>query len=288
MSLEQVREELLVLWSSLKEDERQFVEEDERRAWEPALSGDDVLPDSLPFPALSLRLASQVHLTVQYRQQAAPSFSLHSLILGRRDQARLKDQLEKQVEVVRVEESPLPVFTVFTAMQEYLASRPPSSASAETTPEPAPQAGPFFQLKTTLLWSHHLLATSKRKDILAISAELELWGVSKPGYPGIFIVEGIEDRVDDFVHRVKQWQWKALQVRCEQPGALVHPPSTVPANEGATWVMRNKALLAPVLGGKDGRDKVCVKEVEGLNEVGEIMKQAGMYNVFLTAMKLSK
>lgn len=41
-------------------------------------------------------------------------------------------------------------------------------------------AGPF-QLKTTLLWSHHLLATSKRKDIVAWSTELSLYGLSKPG-----------------------------------------------------------------------------------------------------------
>lgn len=41
-------------------------------------------------------------------------------------------------------------------------------------------SGPL-QLKTTLLWSHHLLATSKRKDIIAWSHELELWGLARPG-----------------------------------------------------------------------------------------------------------
>lgn len=38
-----------------------------------------------------------------------------------------------------------------------------------------------LQLKIVLMWSHHLLATSKRKDIVAWSHELQLWVLSRPG-----------------------------------------------------------------------------------------------------------
>lgn len=40
-------------------------------------------------------------------------------------------------------------------------------------------AAPRF--KRVLLWAHHLLATSKRKDIQAWSSELDVWSLSKTG-----------------------------------------------------------------------------------------------------------
>jgi hypothetical protein len=86
--------------------------------------------------------------------------------------------------------------------------------------------GPIH-LKCTLIWSHHLLATSKRKDIVAWSTELLLFGCSKPGcdpsrflprfdhrgsrdcsphfcsYPGVIVIEGSKENVDEFVWRIK-------------------------------------------------------------------------------------
>jgi hypothetical protein len=66
-----------------------------------------------------------------------------------------------------------------------------------------------------------------------------------------------------------EWQWKALTVRCEQPGALVIPPCDVSPANAETWTMRNRSLLGPVLS-TGPKDKICVKEVENLNEVGEL------------------
>ncbi|BGP12434.1 hypothetical protein JCM10213_007000 [Rhodosporidiobolus nylandii] len=287
MPLDQIREELLVLQASLVEGELRWEEPDEQAVWEAGLA-DEQLRNDLPPPTLSLRLAPQVDLSVQYRTDGPPDFVLHSLVLGREEQARLAAELDKEVQKIRDDDEPLPVFTLFTVLQEWLTANPlPSSrqSSAEPAPPPVrPKAGPL-QLKVVLLWSHHLLATSKRKDIVAWSTELELWGLSKPGYPGVIIVEGLQDHVDDFVWRIKQLQWKALQVRCEQPGAVVSPPSSVSPADATTWVMRNRSQLGPVLA-QTATEKICVKEVEGLNEVGEIMRSAGLYEVFLTAMKL--
>ena len=41
-----------------------------------------------------------------------------------------------------------------------------------------------------LIWFHHILSTTKRKAVVKWAAELELGGYSKPGYPGVLIVEG--------------------------------------------------------------------------------------------------
>ncbi|BGP36354.1 hypothetical protein JCM10450v2_000253 [Rhodotorula kratochvilovae] len=255
MQLEQIKEELFVLQSSLiGEGEMKWEDESTQLAWEPVLADAAPLSASLPLPTLSLRLADDMDLTVEYRAEAQlPDFSIHSLVLGRVDQERLRHELEGVVERVREEVGP-------------------------------------FQLKTTLLWSHHLLATSKRKDIVAWSTELGLYGLAKPGYPGVIIVEGIASNVDEFVHRIKQLQWKALQVRCELDGPLVDAPAAaegVSARDAPAWAVRRRSHLGPVLDPL-GREKVCVKEVEGLNEVGEIMRAAGLEDVFLTALKLNK
>lgn len=143
----------------------------------------------------------------------------------------------------------------------------------------------------------------------------------------MIIVEGLASNVDEFVHRIKQLQWKALQVRCELGGALIDAQAVEEAGLGVrdapVWVVRRRSHLGPVLDPK-GADKVCVREVEGLNEVGEMcvpsllctlragslhgqlpresrdaaktdlwgstssMRAAGLEDVFLTALKLNK
>ncbi|KAF4549926.1 Hypothetical protein D9617_19g102310 [Elsinoe fawcettii] len=80
----------------------------------------------------------------------------------------------------------------------------------------ADQSGTEQKIKLVLLWSHHLLATSKRKDIVSWSRELHLSGFSRPGYPGAIIIEGEEADVDEFETRIKALRWQALQVRGEE------------------------------------------------------------------------
>jgi hypothetical protein len=117
------------------------------------------------------------------------------------------------------------------------------------------------KIKRVVIWSHHLLATSKRKDIQAWSKELSLSGYSRPGHPGSIFVEGDEDQVDEFVRRLKQLRWQALQVRGEETA--------------------DKRICGP----GDG-----VLEVEGLGEIAEALKKidADTADLFLQAMKISK
>lgn len=132
--------------------------------------------------------------------------------------------------------------------------------------------------------------------------------VLRCSYPGVIVAEGLAANVDHFVQVVKSWQWKALQVRCELDGPVVEPPPDVSPKDAATWAVRTKSHLGPVLG-EDMKEKVCVKEVEGLNEVGGMcvqsfslsrqsrlltllsllsMRAAGLEDVFYTALKLQK
>ncbi len=111
-------------------------------------------------------------------------------------------------------------------------------------------------------------AASKRKDIVQWSTELRLWGLSKPGYPGVIVVEGAEDQVDEFVHRIKQLQWKALQVRSETLGPELMPPPGLDDKARTEWALKT-SHFGKVLGGhKD--ERICAKEMEDLGEVGDL------------------
>lgn len=65
---------------------------------------------------------------------------------------------------------------------------------------------------TVLIWFHHLLSTRKRKDILALST---VRGISKPGYPGILVLQGAKHNVNDAITELKGMRWQAIQVRAE-------------------------------------------------------------------------
>jgi hypothetical protein len=174
----------------------------------------------------------------------------------KRGRAKLAEIVEEQE--VGVEMLDL-IVTLFT---EYL---PELTEHAQSTDEHEGKHGTqqhhTTKIKRVVIWSHHLLATSKRKDIQAWSKELSLSGYSRPGHPGSIFVEGDEDQVDEFIRRLKQLRWQALQVRGEETG--------------------DKRICGP----GDG-----VLEVEGLGEIAEALKKidADTADLFLQAMKIAK
>jgi hypothetical protein len=130
-----------------------------------------------------------------------------------------------------------------------------------------------------MLWAHHLLATSKRKDLVAWSAELSLLGAARPGYPGMMFALGEASEVDEFVRRIKvrsdalltrcstsyipqRLQWYALQVRHD---AVLEDDEATRAREA--WQ-----------GGW--------REVESVGAMSTMMDEAGFKAVFLSAMKI--
>jgi hypothetical protein len=151
---------------------------------------------------------------------------------------------------------------IVTLFVEYLSELTESNQSADQQKGgDDTQKQHAAKIKRVVIWSHHLLATSKRKDIQAWSKELSLSGYARPGHPGSVFVEGDEDQVDEFVRRLKQLRWQALQVRGEETA--------------------DKRICGP----GDG-----VLEVEGLGEIAEALKKidADTADLFLQAMKISK
>ena len=71
---------------------------------------------------------------------------------------------------------------------------------------------------TIVVWLHHLLNTSKRKQALSPPSP-RVSGLSKPGYPGVLIYAGPAKAVREHVNELKQLNWQAFQVRLESGDA---------------------------------------------------------------------
>jgi iron only hydrogenase large subunit-like protein len=72
-----------------------------------------------------------------------------------------------------------------------------------------------FDALQVVIWFHHIKSTEKRKNLVAWARELDCSGFSKPGFPGVVVVEGLVSDVREYVGRVRALQWQAMQVRAE-------------------------------------------------------------------------
>ncbi|CAG8452209.1 4437_t:CDS:2 [Scutellospora calospora] len=130
-----------------------------------------------------------------------------------------------------------------------------------------------FKICRILIWTHHLLSLEKRKCICRWANELGIWGFSKPGYPGIIIVEGLYDNVQDYVSRLKNLRWQAITIRSEET-EVIHNSSSQDHSEFV------KIRL--------GRTNPGVSEFESMSEISLRMKEAGLEEMFLSTMKINK
>lgn len=170
--------------------------------------------------------------------------------------AKLAQTVEDQEDGVEV------LDLIITSFQDVLAETTSAPATTDL-PDGGGNGGQQqkTKIKRVVIWSHHLLATSKRRDIQAWSKELSLAGFARPGHPGSIFAEGDEDQIDEFVRRLKQLRWQALQVRGEETA--------------------DKRICGPGNG---------VDEVEGLGEIAEALKKidSDTADLFLQAMKIAK
>lgn len=72
-------------------------------------------------------------------------------------------------------------------MSENLDKKPdneanPSGITSSQAPAQDEHGPARLRMKSALLWAHHLLANSKRKDIQHWSTELKVWVIAKIGY----------------------------------------------------------------------------------------------------------
>ncbi|GAM89643.1 hypothetical protein ANO11243_076820 [Dothideomycetidae sp. 11243] len=113
------------------------------------------------------------------------------------------------------------------------------------SPDQNPTTNPISQEKSEpirlqLFWAHHLLATSKRKDIQSWSRELHLTGWARPGHPGAVLVEGSASSVAEFERRIKALRWQALQVR----GSIDGPERSLDAGQGVVEVQELSEIVS--------------------------------------------
>ena len=72
------------------------------------------------------------------------------------------------------------------------------------------------ELTRRLIYSHHIIAPSKRAGLRECAQILGVTTLVKIGWPGAICLEGPKDRVDAFVNHITRWRWKQLAVRGEQ------------------------------------------------------------------------
>ena len=84
-----------------------------------------------------------------------------------------------------------------------------------------------------IIYSHHIIANSKRRDLANLASQYKLGGYLKIGWPGMILIEGSESSCQSFVNEIKRWRWQQLQLRGEEQGSplshlLLKP--TIPPN----------------------------------------------------------
>lgn len=60
---------------------------------------------------------------------------------------------------------------------------------------------------------HHIASPKKRRAMAAWSSDLKVGGYSKVGYPGVLILEGESEAVEEYVALLRSQRWKAMAVR---------------------------------------------------------------------------
>ena len=95
------------------------------------------------------------------------------------------------------------------------AARDGDAPLAEAALEAAAPAG-AEALARRLIFSHHIIAPSKRAGLRQLAVSLGVTALVKIGWPGVIVLEGDADRVEAYVGAIQGWRWKKLAVRGEQ------------------------------------------------------------------------
>eukprot|EP00468_Gymnochlora_sp_CCMP2014_P003076 CAMPEP_0167758252 /NCGR_PEP_ID=MMETSP0110_2-20121227/10367_1 /TAXON_ID=629695 /ORGANISM="Gymnochlora sp., Strain CCMP2014" /LENGTH=576 /DNA_ID=CAMNT_0007644511 /DNA_START=116 /DNA_END=1842 /DNA_ORIENTATION=+ len=71
-------------------------------------------------------------------------------------------------------------------------------------------------LSRMIIYSHHIIASSKRQAVMEEAVNRDLGGMSKIGWPGVIVVEGRKENVKDYFATLKRLRWQQLTVRGEE------------------------------------------------------------------------
>eukprot|EP00873_Tetraselmis_striata_P015851 jgi/Tetstr1/436115/TSEL_024962.t1 len=177
-----------------------------------------------------------------------------------------------------------------TAAISYLEShREAAEAALHAQPHASTAAREADRLSRCVIWFHHIKSLTKRKSIVEWARTLRLGGFCKPGFPGVIVVEGEESDVAEYVRLIKSLRWQvnpplpvipeadlAMGVRAEEGEALA-------CQGGGTEATRDALAAARKL-------PAAFQELaeSGMSELGQACRDAGLEQLFLSAMKISR
>lgn len=115
---------------------------------------------------------------------------------------------------------------------------------------------------------HHISSPQKRKHMAEWSHELHVGGFAKIGYPGVVMLEGAAEDVDEYIVRLRAQHWKAMAVRGEREARF----SDMSALDAARHFDKRLRELSD-------------KE---LGVLAVRCREAGLEDLFLTALKIEK
>ena len=119
-----------------------------------------------------------------------------------------------------------------------------------------------------IIYSHHIIANSKRRDIADLTSQYKLGGYMKIGWPGVILIEGNESDCQTFVDEIKRWRWQQLQVRGEEQ-------TKIPEGHDNLDSHRKLPLKFEELGEND------------MSRFANNCREAGLESLFLTCMKIN-
>ncbi|EDX06369.1 RWD domain-containing protein 2B [Drosophila simulans] len=146
--------------------------------------------------------------------------SVHTTLLGKSKEQRLKNDLEQYHGERREEDAEPYIFQLLSWLQdriEDLLKRPASEFEVQQVASSEPQQTTATQLERIWIYSHHIKSTAKRQELIRQARQLELTGFSRPGKPGIICVEGDSANVQEFWRTIKALRWQKISVVRTEP-----------------------------------------------------------------------
>ncbi|OEU12146.1 hypothetical protein FRACYDRAFT_191607 [Fragilariopsis cylindrus CCMP1102] len=120
-----------------------------------------------------------------------------------------------------------------------------------------------------LIYSHHIIAKSKRKAISDLGNDYNIGGYYKIGWPGIIIIEGEENSCNDFIDEIRSMRWQHLVVR----GETEKQHLTFEINSDSSFFSTKKVTMIEL-----GEDQ--------MSTLSKICNDVGLKDLFMTSMKI--
>ncbi|WWC70722.1 uncharacterized protein I206_104673 [Kwoniella pini CBS 10737] len=222
-----------------------------------------IWPRIIDITSQDSELALHVIVDEQYKSRNDLIIEVKSPSMGRDEASKWKDIVKGKMEKWN-EDDDYPLYQILTT--HFLSILAPSSLSTSSS-----NANPLTSIPTErrpskphhcLLISHHLLSSTKRKNLISLSSKLSLVGFSKVGHPGIMYSIGREDDLEEWIREVKSWNWLALRIRIS--------PETI--EDESSLIEESKGVENGARGGKGRGDWT---ELEKINEALDWLRSRG-------------